>query len=390
MHRLQSFGLVLSLAAGACADSGDDSQENSDQTPIACDADCDTAFVDRGAHAAGFSVHDVDGLTLKVWYPTAEPPSAIDYTIDIKFEGWPDEPGTIHGEAVHDAPIADDGPYPLVVLSHGFSGHPEWYRTIAEHLASHGFVVVGPEHAESDWFTDVVAASLTRPREVSAAIDFALEGPFSAAVDGDHVAVLGHSYGGYTALAVAGARYDLDDLAERCADVEDEFTAAYFCSTFLDQRDTLSDPPVLADDRVDAVVALAGDAYLFGSKGLANITVPVLSVGGTADSGTPWDWGSNLSHQHVSGQRFLVGFEGGEHFLPMASCADMPWTALLPEFEQGYICNDPAWDKQAALDHVHQFTTAFLQATLRQDPVAIEALAPEHYDDTGGLLYQAN
>lgn len=95
-----------------------------------------------------------------------------------KLPGFGEGSTTIHGEAVADATPADGGPFPLVVLSHGFSGNPEWYRTIAEHLASHGFVVVAPEHLESDWLSDVVPASLSRPADVSVAIDYARRAGF--------------------------------------------------------------------------------------------------------------------------------------------------------------------------------------------------------------------
>jgi len=214
--------------------------------------------------------------------------------------------------------------------------------------------------------------------------------------------VVGHSYGGYTALASAGAQFDLAGLAQRCEAVEDEFVAGYFCAPFLEQQEILAAGlgvevpesglwPALGDERVDAIAAIAGDAYLFGPEGLASVTVPTLALGGTLDSGTPWEWGAAMTYDHVSSnERYLVGMEGGEHFLPMADCADLPWTVDLPEFQQGYICNDPAWDKQEALDVVHHFTTAFLRASLQQDPVALEALDPALYADIAEISYSAS
>lgn len=394
-------GAILSLALilTACGESAEDGPEDSDQTPISCAPDCDTAFVESGPYGAGYQVLQTGKLELKAWYPTKATPTAIEYAVNIKLPMWPSNPNTIFGEAAADAPAADDGPYPLVVLSHGFSGNPEWYRTLAEHLASHGYVVLAPEHAESDWATDVVPSSISRPADITATIDFAEDGPLAAFIDTERVAVVGHSYGGYTALASAGAQFDLIGLAERCETVEDEFVAGYFCAPFLQQQDVLADGlgidvpdvglwPAMGDERVDAIAAIAGDAYLFGSQGLASVTVPTLALGGTLDTGTPWDWGAAMTFDHVASEkRFLVGMKGGEHFLPMADCADLPWTADLPEFQQGYICSDPAWDKQEALDTVHHFTTAFLHANLRHDPVAVEALDPTLYDDIAAISY---
>jgi alpha-beta hydrolase superfamily lysophospholipase len=44
-----------------------------------------------------------------------------------------------------DAPILD-GSYPLVIISHGWSGFRQLHTDLAEELASHGFIVIGIEH----------------------------------------------------------------------------------------------------------------------------------------------------------------------------------------------------------------------------------------------------
>lgn len=405
---LRSIALLLpaALALGACEDPSTPKADDPDTNPPpadSCAPHCATAFVERGEHGAGYRVLQAGDLPIKAWYPADVDPSAIEYHVSLKLPGLSDSSVVIHGEATPDADVAGAGPYPLVVLSHGFSGNPEWYRTLAEHLATHGFVVLAPEHDEADWFTDVVPATLTRPAQVSATIDFAAEGPLASFIDPQQVAVVGHSYGGYTALATAGARFDVEALAARCETVEDEFTAAYFCGPFLEQQGLLAAGlgldappsglwPAVGDARVDAIVTIAGDAYLFGQDGLGSVSVPTLALGGTADTGTPWDWGAALTFEGVgSALRALVGLEGGEHFLPVADCGDMPWTDALPEFERGYICDDPAWDRQAAHDVVHHFTAAFLRATLLDDPAAYEALWPTHYDTptTPGVAYEA-
>jgi len=38
---------------------------------------------------------------------------------------------------------------------------------------------------------------------------------------------------------------------------------------------------------VDAIALLACDALLFGQDGLAEVTVPVVAIGGTLDGGSP-------------------------------------------------------------------------------------------------------
>jgi predicted dienelactone hydrolase len=270
-----------------------------------------------------------------------------------------------------------------VVLSHGFALNPEWYHHLAEHLASHGFVVLAPEHEESDWFEDVIAATVSRPRQVSATIDLAESGVLDGTIDVGRVAVLGHSYGGYTALAAAGGRIHLEDLERRCEGVEDAFSAAYFCDTFLSSTDELATHFGLAAPPVGAWPALS-DAR--GDKGLRDISLPTLLVGGTGDTGTPWDWGVGLAFDHlVSAPVVRVAFEGAEHFVGVTPCEHMPWTASMPDDLRGWLCDDPAWDRREAARLISEMSTAFILSTLADDAEAKAVLAPGHHGNVDGL-----
>lgn len=381
------FALLPQLVLG-CSDTVD-------ETPVAdAPAQPRTSFVERGAHAAGYRVVQHDGLQIKVWYPTeGDSASPFVYDVTLKFPGFPAEPVPIFGTAIAGVQVADDGPWPLVVLSHGFGLNPEWYHALAEHLASHGFVVAAPEHTEADWFEDVLVATVHRPQDVSTTIDFAELPEQSSWIDTERVAVIGHSYGGYTALASAGARWNPAGLADRCADVDDPIMSAYFCESFVGQDAVLADIlgpdaipeglwPSMADPRVDAIVSIAGDAYLFGPEGLASVSVPVMSIGGTADTGTPWDWGSQMSFDFVaSDERALVGLVGAEHMIVAADCADMPFTEFMPEEYAGYFCSDPSWNKSEAHDVIHHLTTAWLGHVLGTHPDAFESLDATVYDN---------
>ena len=121
---------------------------------------------------------------------------------------------------------------------------------------------------------------------------------------------------------------------------------------------------------------MAGDSYLFDMAGLSQITLPMMAIGGTADTGTPYDWGSKPSYDHASSaQKTLVGLVGAEHMVTASPCEDMPWIAESPYY--AYLCFDPVWDKARALDLVHHFSTAFLLDTLKGDEAARAALLPD-------------
>ena len=105
-------------------------------------------------------------------------------------------------------------------------------------------------------------------------------------VDTDTAAVVGHSYGGYTALVAGGARLDTAGFEHRCATVSGtDQPGAFLCDTLaphLTDMAALADLPEVPDGlwpdwsapTVDAVVSLAGDAYLFDDAGLEELDVP--------------------------------------------------------------------------------------------------------------------
>ena len=348
-------------------------------------------------------------LDASIWYPALNPTGAeedITYTINTKIpvEGM-DATEPIQGHALLGAEIdASGAPYPLVVYSHGFAANAAWASAVLEHLASHGFIVVAPEHIEqfdSDW-SEIPSASIDRPADIKQTLDYAEQaaapgGDLAGLLDMENVAVVGHSYGGYTALAMAGAQYDLEAFNARCAALAPDDPLTFLCAPIVPREADMAaraglEPmpeglwPSVGDPRVKAILPIAGDSYLFDKAGLSKITIPLMAIGGTADTGTPFDWGAEPAYTNASSARkALVAFEGGEHFL-LASCADMSWWSNTPFY--GWICFDPVWDKDRSRDLINHFATAFLLSELKGDAEAAAALAPESVSFPG-IQYEA-
>lgn len=51
------------------------------------------------------------------------------------------------------------------------------------------------------------------------------------------------------------------------------------------------------------MVSLAGDAHLFDEAGLGELRVPVLAIGGTADTDTPYGWGTGPTYRLAASVR---------------------------------------------------------------------------------------
>ncbi len=416
LHHSQTLcALCVALTLVACG-ADDDTQLETDNPSSTGESEPDTKtdevagfYGERGDWAVGYTPQQAEAgrPALGIWYPATNPDGVqetITYTFDFKSPEFGVDPGTVDGHAIADAPIdLDGGPFPLVIFSHGYSANAAWYSNMPEHYASHGFVVIAPEHTEQDWFQNG-ASVIQRPVDVTAAIDYAEAqtspgGAFAGAIDVGNIGVVGHSFGGYTALASGGAPIDMDALNARCATIGEMDPRQFLCLPLQGREAELSElagldaPPAgswpsFADPRVSAIVPIAGDAYVFSEAGLSQISIPMLVMGGTADTGTPPEWGMQLAYDAASSSsKTLVGFEGAEHMFIVNDCGDMPWT-------EGFVyeelfCNDPVWEKDAGLELIHHFSTAFLRETLKGDDDAGNVLAPDLVD-FAGIAYATN
>lgn len=353
-----------------------------------------------GPHSVGKRDLVTEGerpLPVIIWYPTTldnnEGAAASPYKVKLGAPLGEVIIATTQGHAAHDAPYDfSAGPYPLVILSPGFAIGSVSYSWLAEHLASYGFVVIAPEHQETlDPQNELWRAAIIRPQDILAVFAYVDEqtgpgGALDGLIDGEETAVIGHSYGGYTALAAAGAQIDTSSFEVHCNEaIRTEDPTAWLCDMLLPHLAGMANlagldavpeglwPPA-ADPRVDAIVAMAGDAYFFGPPGLAKIDVPVLAMGGTLDEDTPFLWGPQPTYEHtVSPRKAQIALNDAEHMIFTNTCQSIRWYAkpLASEF-----CDDSVWDRDQAHDLVKHFTTAFLLAELKHDSDAAVVLTP--------------
>jgi len=122
-------------------------------------------------------------------------------------------------EAVRDAKLRN-GTFPLIIYSHGHGCHRRLSSHLCCHLASHGYVVVSPDHIdntimdlmsfETKTEQEIMAIGsqvfYNRPRDIRFLINCMLGNKTSIpsdAIEEESIGVTGHSFGGWTILMAA-------------------------------------------------------------------------------------------------------------------------------------------------------------------------------------------
>jgi predicted dienelactone hydrolase len=201
-------------------------------------------------------------FSVLVHYPTHQPSSPTNfgpYTLDVCV----------------DAKIIA-GQFPLVVVSHGRSaanGSSFRFRTISTFLAKSGYIVAciehyGNDHPDKNFQTSIENLSY-RPKHISLTIDNLLsDQTFGQSILFDKIAILGHSLGGYAALAVAGGK----PWAQTGQPIE-----------------------VQNDPRIKALILMApAAAFFIPEHALYKVDIPMLLLIAEQDEITPLKWTADV------------------------------------------------------------------------------------------------
>jgi len=249
--------------------------------------------LERQSFYAGCQFVDIENQTnehalpLLIMYPTYQ-------------EEQVEKMGPYTISAAQDAPLSN-GSFPLVILSHGDGSTPLAYRTIAQFLARNGFIAGIPQHPfnnrEDNTLSGTIDNLKNRPTHIRTVIDWFLkESAFSSSIHSNNISLIGHSMGGYTALAVAGG------------------IPTSFPSESPDQKPYCLS--VTQDKRVQSLILLAPATGWFRERGaLEDVNIPILMITGEKDTITPSFHGEFVLNGVSDAEKVQHIFvENGGHF----------------------------------------------------------------------------
>ena len=199
-------------------------------------------------------------------------------------------------------------PAPVIVYSHGTGGSREGYAYLGKFWASHGYIVVHPQHAGSDGKSVIGTGKLIdgikkaafdpknavdRPKDIRFVLDKLAnlnkdnDSPLHGKLNLDAVGLAGHSFGAHTTLVTAG-----------------QWMGG------LDVR----------DKRVKAIIPMSAPVpKAFVDKAYTGITIPSMHMTGTLDDSPIGD--TKAKERRVPfdkiqmADKYLINFEDGDHMI---------------------------------------------------------------------------
>jgi predicted dienelactone hydrolase len=338
-------------------------------------------------------------LSVEVWYPAASHAAAEGEPVIYRVKAA----GTIFarlrsiaGAQRNAEPARDRGPLPVVLLSHGAGSSRFANVSLAEVLASHGYLVAAPDHeghtVDDKVFgisdTERAQSALDRPLDLSRVLDALAERSerprslLRGLVDMGRVAVAGHSFGGAAALGLVGARFDAVRQKKECAS-DDSDRRCRVVEIFGEE------PYRYRDARIKAALLITPAGFdLYRADGIAQVATPTLIVGARQDHTTPFASFHRATYEALSAPRYLLDLPDAGHLTCTDVCAMVDSGGFLAKTFGGEQAQDGCGERflsaREALDRVAGASLPFFDLYLNGNTSAKEelevALSPHRGD----------
>ncbi len=361
-------GLVLvALALPLLAGCGDPEVEPSLEPPDIFEVGVRTlTFVDDTRDDRDGNVRT---LPIEVWYPAVpaarvHPRDAYDMTAEA-----PDDleelvcgvnMPVLSQAAARDVDLETSfGPYPLLIFSHGKNGIRFQTHSLMTHLASHGYIVVAPDHTDDTIWELIRDAEIDPGLIIGFLVDRTIDvgfvndqirvtAPFADVLEGEAYGIFGHSFGGAVSVVMTSSTCE-----------------------FYDERIIASMP-----------LAPAAGFMPIMECGVDQSTAPTLILGGMLDRTTPYVFDQLDPYGTAPEPKGLVGIHAAGHFSFTELCElDMLNLANQIGLDAENVVTDgcgPEFLEPADQQRLQNyFGEHFFNAFMRNDAEARAALAPE-------------
>lgn len=322
-------------------------------------------------------------ITVEVWYPATEAartmtPESIDLQAyapdDVKPLFDNTEPSVIPTLSVRDAELRRaDGPFPLIIFSHGAFGIRFQNVFYTQYLASHGYIVAAPDHADNTLYdllrnggydgSIVAQSALDRPYDIEHLLDKLIDKNttkgdfFEASFDPEAIGITGHSFGGMV--------------------------------SFLNP---------MQDPRFKAAVPMtpATQALIVMGYDLAEFPIPVMIMAGTVDQTLETDVEMAAAYDKLPAPKYYFELLTGGHYTYTDICS-LELKRLAEDINFGDAedaLNDGCGENNVSVDIAHplirQFAVGFFNYYLRGSQDSAKYFSDEEaakYSDI--LLYKS-
>jgi predicted dienelactone hydrolase len=310
-------------------------------------------------------------LPVQIWYPSY-PGATGSKALRVFLRDAQTEINLYGRATLWAAPVINAGPFPLVIVSHGYPGNRFLMSHLAENLASKGYIVASIDHTDSTYRTQAAFGSTLRNRSLDQIFvlnEMARQNDDPASflyglVNTDNSAIIGYSMGGYGAVITAGGGVT-------------EASVQFSFSTPFDQlgiHQSGSDTHnALPDPRIKTAIAIAPwgrNSGFFDAGTNAGIQIPMLFVAGSVDDVSLYEDGIRaIWDEAVNVDRAILTFENANHNA----------AAPYPAPQESYAFNerigfapfdhyaDPVWDTVRMNNIAQHFSTAWLDYYLKLD-----------------------
>lgn len=240
------------------------------------------------------------------------------------------------------------GKFPLVVISHGYRGNWRNQNWLATTLAQNGYVVVSIDHPGTTTFNqsaELAAQWWERPGDLSRLLDWLLtSAEWAEIIDESDITAIGHSLGGWTVMALAGAQFDRSQMLQECTGEASPLVCGLASGLGLEVPQEGEPLGSLKDDRINRVVSMdLGLARGFARQSLRDLTTPTLILAAGIDTaGLPQADESGFLARYIPrvNHDYIV-YPDATHFSFMQLCK--PGAVEMIEEEDpgdGIVCQD--------------------------------------------------